>query len=74
MKRSRIILYSWLLARTYHKNLMIWNFFSWESGKFWETLHPQTKTSAGNQGFKMDNQAFEMNNVRGLWSLSIRLP
>jgi hypothetical protein len=34
MKKTRIILYSWLLARTYNKNLIIWNFFSWESGKF----------------------------------------
>jgi hypothetical protein len=48
-------------------------FFLGNLANFW-ILHAQTKTSAGNQGFKMNNQAFEMNNVRGLWSLSISLP
>jgi hypothetical protein len=34
MEKSRIILYSWLLARTYHKNLMIWKKILSKSGEF----------------------------------------
>jgi hypothetical protein len=34
VENNRILLYSWLPTRTYHKNLAIWNFVSLKSGEF----------------------------------------
>jgi hypothetical protein len=33
-QKNRILIYSWLPTGTYHKNLVIWIFFSLKSGEF----------------------------------------
>jgi hypothetical protein len=40
-KKTRILLYSWLPTRTYHKSRVIWIFFPLKSGEFGSYANPQ---------------------------------